>query len=131
MTGYRIAPSGVSITRAKPKSDEPYLDYIRTLPCVVCGRPAEAAHLSTGNRFYGHHGRGTAQRAADRWAMPLCPYHHRNGRYAQHKMGEKPFWISVGKDAYKLSLILQGLWLEHGPDAEEHARKVIMEQIKC
>src|SRR4030042_6190793 len=54
----------------KPKThrDEEYLAYIRTLPCVVCGKiPCQAHHLSCG---------GKALKCNDLETAPLCPEHH-------------------------------------------------------
>lgn len=51
--------------------DEVYLDWIRSLPCCVCGvRTSSHAHHSTGA--------GMALKAPDREAMPLCPRCHRD-----------------------------------------------------
>ena len=56
--------------RMKPRRDSKYLQWIRTLPCSVCGstRNIEAAHT-------GAHGLG--QKAPDSSAIPLCITHHR------------------------------------------------------
>jgi hypothetical protein len=61
-----------------------YLAWIRTLPCIVCGRTAgiEAAHT-------GPH--GMAQKSADSSAVPLCVGHHRTGRDSYHKLGSRGF----------------------------------------
>lgn len=67
--------------RRGPERNPAYLDYIRTLPCLVCGTwPVEAAHS-------GPH--GMAQKASDYTAVPLCYVHHRTGRDAHHVLGRK------------------------------------------
>jgi len=61
-----------------------YLAWIRTLPCLICGRTTriEAAHT-------GPHGVG--QKSPDRSAIPLCARHHRTGRDSYHKLGPRVF----------------------------------------
>jgi hypothetical protein len=61
-----------------------YLAWIRTLPCLICGRTTgiEAAHT-------GPHGVG--QKSPDRSAIPLCVRHHRTGRDSYHKLGPRVF----------------------------------------
>jgi hypothetical protein len=68
----------------KPIRNLKYLAWIRTLPCLVCGRTAsiEAAHT-------GPH--GLAQKSPDTSAVPLCPRHHRTGRDSYHKLGARAF----------------------------------------
>lgn len=88
--------------RSKGAKDPEYLDWIRSLPCVICVRPT--------NRFYNyrlakfedrqksrteaaHTGpRGLSQKADDRGAIPLCgDEHHREGKESHHKLGKKFF----------------------------------------
>jgi hypothetical protein len=61
-----------------------YLAWIRTLPCLVCGRTVgiEAAHT-------GPH--GMAQKSPDTSAIPLCARHHRTGSDSYHKLGSRAF----------------------------------------
>ena len=68
-----------------------YLAWIRTLPCLVCGRKTaiEAAHT-------GPHGIG--QKSPDRSAIPLCVRHHRTGRDSYHKLGPRVFERRHGID---------------------------------
>jgi hypothetical protein len=68
----------------KPRRDLKHLQWIRTLPCVVCGstRYVEAAHT-------GPHGLG--QKSADSTAIPLCIRHHRTGNDSYHKLGPRQF----------------------------------------
>lgn len=98
--------------RSKPRrgvvKDPKYLDWIRTLPCVVCilpwkleksgvaysnvqKTPTEAAHVGD---------RGLGQKCSDREAIPLCERHHRTGPLAHHVLGKK-FWAyhSLERDA--------------------------------
>jgi len=66
-------------------SDLPYLKWLRTQPCLICGqsRYVEAAHVGA---------RGLGQTCPDRQAVPLCSKHHRTGPYAHHVLGKR-FWV--------------------------------------
>lgn len=68
----------------KPTRNPKYVAWIRTLPCLVCGRTTtiEAAHT-------GPH--GLAQKSPDTSAVPLCARHHRTGRDSYHKLGARCF----------------------------------------
>ena len=97
-------------TRARPKSpkadrgrerDNGFCQYIRRQPCEAghrgdCLGPVQHAHVSyqvagIANSF----GRGVKNH--DRHGNPLCAGHHAE----QHRVGEKPFWAWLGKDAYE------------------------------
>ena len=75
----------------KPPRSSPYLAWIRTLPCIVCGstRGIEASHT-------GPHGLG--QKSSDYSAVPLCIKHHRTGRDSYHKLGPRKFSEVRGVD---------------------------------
>ena len=68
----------------KPIRNPQYLQWIRSLPCVVCRttRAVEAAHT-------GPHGLG--QKSSDLSAIPLCGRHHRTGDDSYHKLGPRKF----------------------------------------
>ena len=75
--------------QSKGLKDKAYLEWIRSLSCVVCdsqGHPqtsiTEAAHVGE---------RGLSQKCSDRETIPLCAGHHRIGVTAQHRLGKK-FW---------------------------------------
>lgn len=57
----------------KPETHEnaQYLAYIRTLPCIVCGQPAEPCHV---RKLY--YGAGASQKPWDYVAIPGCRKHH-------------------------------------------------------
>jgi len=67
-----------------------YLNFIRSLPCLICvllrrrqtGR-TEAAHVGQ---------RGLGQKCSDRETAPLCALHHREGEFAHHRIGKR-FWM--------------------------------------
>ncbi len=91
----------------QPAKDPAYLDFIRTLPCAVCVRlaealggykpqpsPTEAAHVGI---------RGLRQKCSDREAIPLCGWHHRESPASHHRLG-KLFWVFQQLDREKLVL---------------------------
>lgn len=59
-----------------------YLNYIHSLPCLICGKPSESAH----QRLLG--GGGTGKKPPDTHAVPLCVEHHRE----EHKEPVS-FWL--------------------------------------
>ena len=78
-----------------------HLDFIRSLPCVACGRsPSEAAHCrlpySGGVTVPLEERGGTGLKPADKWANPLCADDHRLSKEAQHTIGERVFWERLG-----------------------------------
>lgn len=77
--------------RMKSVRNLKYLAWIRTLPCLICGRTTgiEAAHT-------GPHGVG--QKSPDLSAIPLCGRHHRTGRDSYHKLGPRVFERRHGID---------------------------------
>lgn len=80
-----------------------YLDFIRSLPCIVTRRgPVEAAHVSYSVPEYGKLGRGKGSKESDRWAVPLCPEEHQR----QHSMNEQEYWRSVGIDPCIVAALL-------------------------
>ncbi len=117
---HRIARPDTAFSgsiKAKPKKDEGYLNFVRSLPCVITGRPgAEAAHVSFANMRAGATGRGKGQRASDRFALPLHPDQHRLLPDAQHNMGERKFWADHGIDPHYLALALFGAYHENNDD---------------
>jgi hypothetical protein len=110
---YRIAPQA-SQPVVKAVKREPYLQWVRQLPCIVTGQHGvEACHLSTANLTYGHFGRGKSQKASDRWALPLTPAEHRR----QHAMNELIYWRSVRVNSHLAALVLWGMYSDNAtPD---------------
>lgn len=120
---FRIAPQTTTqFPKSKPRKSGAYLEFVRSLPCVVSGaREVQAAHLSYANPRYGHYGRGKGSKAPDRWALPLSEAEHRR----QHSMNEESYWRSVGINPHVLALVIFGLWADMGDDAENFAIAVI------
>lgn len=93
----------VGFKHPRIKNDR-HLDFIRQLPCVCCGNPiqTEAAHIRTGNLFYGKRSTGGAEKPSDMWALPLCNQHHTK----QHQGNEMLFWVRHGINPFVLALTL-------------------------
>jgi hypothetical protein len=93
---YKPVPKKRAQIRKGPTRDPEYLDWIRSLPCLLCCRQpggfrgscalqntrTEAAHVGA---------RGLGQKASDRETIPLCAYHHRIGATSHHTL-QKHFW---------------------------------------
>lgn len=80
--------------KSKPKDgkDKNYLKAIRGLPCLACGKTAEAAHVRIGEHSLDKHP-AMQKKPEDRWCLPLCHDHHME----QHiKGGEVSFWNKLG-----------------------------------
>lgn len=67
---------------------EEYKAYVRTLPCIVCGKDAEPHHEVGG---------GWALKGPDLFCIPLCRYDH--DLYGT--LGVESFWEKVNKDRWK------------------------------
>jgi hypothetical protein len=83
------------LRQREPRVEYPaYLAYIRTLPCLACGKapPSDPAHLRSASLEYGKRLTGKAEKPDDRWTLPLC----RDDHEAQHRQNELTWWASVG-----------------------------------
>lgn len=76
------------------KAERNYMDRVADLGCIICRRPAEIHHITTGI--------GMGQRASNWDVIPLCPEHHRTGGYGVA--------IHAGKKAWELK---HGTELQH------------------
>lgn len=84
--------------------DEKHLNYIRSLPCCICGNiNTEAAHIRTSNLNLGKRYTGKSEKPSDKWTVPLCNKHHRE----QHEGQELAFWKKYGIDPFMLALTLK------------------------
>lgn len=110
--------------KARPKSpkadrgrerDNGFAQYIRRQPCEArakggCAGPIQHCHISyrvagVPNSF------GRSVKNHDRHANPLCAEHH---RIQGEVMGEKPFWVWLGKDAYETAAAHYARYLSGG-----------------
>jgi hypothetical protein len=103
--------------------DETHLDFIRSLPCVMCGddTSTEAAHLRTGSLRYGKKHTGMGEKPHDRWTLPLCGSCHRQ----QHQGNELEFWLNQGINPFVLAMSLHNATGDH-----EAAMEVLKEQAR-
>jgi ERF superfamily len=78
--------------------DKEHCKFVRTEPCVVCGRaPTEAHHI----RFA--QPRALGRKVSDEYTVPVCRVHHRD----LHGYGdEASWWAGVGIDPLPIALEL-------------------------
>jgi hypothetical protein len=78
--------------------DKEHCKFVRTQPCVVCGRtPTEAHHI----RFA--QPRALGRKVSDEYTVPVCRLHHRD----LHSYGdEASWWAGVGIDPLPIALEL-------------------------
>jgi hypothetical protein len=121
MTGQRIirpatAFSVASTRQKRPRvEDKAHLKWIKTLRCCICGAPdPDPAHIRSANAIYGKRETGGAEKASDKWAVPLCRREHdeqhafcdaRKDEY-DWDTAEIRWWTSKGVDPFGLALAL-------------------------
>ena len=94
-------------TKRPREKNERHLDFIRTLPCLLCGAPAEAAHIRASYIHFGKPATGAAEKPSDKYAVPLCPEHHRLGNNSQHVAGyEREWWDEHGIEPVIVAALL-------------------------
>lgn len=75
----------------KPKPDPAYLNFVKQMPCCICGRPGPSdAHHPICERW-------SQEKAPDRDAIPLCKKHHQWGPDAIHN-GKESWVAKYGSD---------------------------------
>lgn len=91
--------------REPRQKDAKHLDYIRSLPCCICGGiDTEAAHIRTASLAHGKQHTGMAEKPSDKWALPLCNRHHTE----QHDFGnELKWWALKGINPFELAISIQ------------------------
>lgn len=93
--------------RLPRQENEQYLAHVRTLLCLICGRPAEPAHIRMGCIEVGKDPTGGAEKSSDKWALPLCRLHHEE----QHDAGsEILFWRKYKLDPFAIAMRLWTAW---------------------
>lgn len=91
-----------SLDNRKRERNFPYMRWIKTLPCAICGRRGvEAAHTGP---------RGLGQKSPDESCIPLCAEHHRTGRDAIHVLGPRQFDAHHDVVVDDLVRRLNGVW---------------------
>lgn len=88
----------------RPRKEAPdHLKWIRTLTCLVSGKPGpDAAHIRYADPRYAKRQTGMQEKPDDRWAVPL----HRSEHTDQHDQNEKAYWASKGIDPCSVALAL-------------------------
>jgi hypothetical protein len=81
-----------------------HLDYVRSLPCVICGDPVhtQAAHVRFADPRAAKDITGMGTKPSDEWTVPLCNRHHEE----QHRGGEREFWRRHGIDPVFVAMAL-------------------------
>jgi DNA recombination protein Rad52 len=93
-----VAGSIFLLPHPKRIRDASHLQFVASLPCLVCGRaPSQAHHLKFAQP------RALASKPSDEWTVPLCLLHHR----ALHDVGSEEKW-----------------WEEHRIDATVEAQRL-------
>lgn len=115
----RILPTNASILQRTPREEEPnHLDFIRSLPCVVCMNPGvDPAHIRYADDRYNKRQTGMGEKSDDKWVVPLCRGHHE----IQHSVNEQKFWKGKGIDPCAMALVLHSV----SPDYELGERVVL------
>ncbi len=82
------------MNQRQPRVEDPaYLAYVRTLPCLICGKsPSDAAHLRSAALWYSKRQTGLGEKPDDKWTLPLCRHHHDE----QHRENELGWWAGKG-----------------------------------
>jgi hypothetical protein len=80
----------------KPIRSKPYLNYVGSLPCVVCGcEPAGEAHHVIDSGIGG----GMGTKASDIFVFPLCRIHHTwlhdDVDKFEEKFGDQWMWVCL------------------------------------
>lgn len=110
----------MTLHQRQPREEDPaYLAYVRTLPCLVCGRrPCDAAHIRSAAPQYGKRHTGMAEKPDDRWTLPLCRQHHAE----QHSTNELAWWAAQDIDPFALAA---ALYESHPGMARRPARRIV------
>jgi hypothetical protein len=113
---------------AKAASD--HLAFIRTLPCLITGAKAEAAHVSFTLKVAGKADKGVGKKSEDCYTLPLC--HTKHMEQHAHPKGEVGFWKDQGLDKRDVIILCLRLWNASGDTAAatrvlQDARSVMKE----
>lgn len=76
-----------------PRSSE-YVSYVRSHPCAICRRPADAHHA------FGR--RGIGSKASDFTCVPLCPPHHMELHQIGRTSFERQYRVALMEIAFNL-----------------------------
>ena len=124
--------------RVKPTGKHPaHLDLIRQLPCILSGRPAEAAHVRYADSAHGKEVTGMGRKPSDMWALPLCPELHRLLKGCQHDSDEIAFWaqfridpLAVCKELWGKNLVMMKRVIEFRTPSRPEVKARIAEILR-
>jgi hypothetical protein len=91
--GPKLAPieddqTAVALIKPVRKRDKAHRDFVRSQPCVVCGRrPSDAHHVQFGQP------RALGRKVSDEFTVPLCRVHHRD----LHRGSDEKKWWGAAK----------------------------------
>lgn len=95
--------------KVKKIRDRAYLEFVRSLPCIICGKVGVEAHHQA------EKGHGTTGgKPGDERVLPVCVYHHSFGGTKQypgsiHGPGKLTGW---------------SFWEFHGVDIERYMKRI-------
>ncbi len=102
--------------KADAERDSEYLDFVRQCPCLHCGLDPcyEAAHVRFAS---GAHGKasGMGKKPADRYALPLCPEHHRLARNCEQLYAQRGDLVAMR------AVVIRAISERHASDASTKA----------
>lgn len=99
----------LGLRRRRPRQHtDQHLRFIRTLPCLACGKRnnIEATHIRAASALYGKRHPGAGEKPDDRWTVPQCRLCHTAQH--QHHAGELAYWGVVGINPFETALALFG-----------------------
>jgi hypothetical protein len=93
-----IDKSVLPIGEPRRYRDRAHLEFVASLPCLICGRrPCDPHHLRFAQR------RALGRRVSDEFTVPLCRLHHRE---AHRSRDERAWWRRLGLDSIKIAEML-------------------------
>lgn len=89
-----------------------YLNTVRGKPCLCCGSPGEAHHLTFAQP------RAMASKTGDQYTVPLCHSHHME--LHQDGLGERTWWAVKGIDPMVWAENNYRKWEKENGSVEQH-----------
>ena len=106
--GPRIDKSRLAHGTVRRLRDPEHLKFVRTQPCLVCGRqPTHAHHLRLAQT------RGLSLKVSDEFTVPLCALHHGE---LHRQDSEAAWWTRQGLDPHPVAA---ALWAKSHPVARQ------------
>jgi hypothetical protein len=94
------------MSKPATKAERKHMSAVADLGCIACrvigyvGTPAEIHHL--------RHDKGMSMRSSHMHVIPLCPHHHRHGKYGESFHAGKVFWQErFGTEEHLLEVVTQ------------------------